>query len=262
MDNYLSEQHSYQLGRESQAEEEEEEDGLGLADRTSWVMLGRQGEIEPLPDEELLLKGKGRISIEFITKGNRSGRASLPPKCPDGKLYLTNQRVVYVAAKPTDTFTSFSIPILDVQDSNMASTTFGAWYWLATVTRSANGGIPPEHDFFDIKMSFRDGGWNNFYQKFVAIKARLHHAREIGASVATHGHLDPLPEYEARPEANSPSSSAAASLEMSAGGGGNSSRPPPDEPPPQYEEVQAQAVAESLDRGLRQTMERWQEEER
>jgi len=58
------------------------------------------------------------------------------------------------------------------------------------------GGIPADIPRLTLKLSFNDGGHNEFREKFEYIKEQLHHAmelqREFGCSVVTD---EPLPPY-------------------------------------------------------------------
>lgn len=173
----------------------------------------------------------------------------IPLNWPRRQSHLTSDRsfsqiqVVYLAAQPTNAFTSFAVPILNVEDSNVASPLFGAWYWLATVRPVPNGGVSTDHALVNVKISFHDGGGSAFYDKFVALKARLYHARELGASFATHAHLDQLPRYEPLPEGTGAQPSSLPAFANPS----EIERPSPDGAPPDYEEAQAQAIAAELD---------------
>lgn len=90
MDYGLHEQHSSYIRRQSLRDEEDDADL-----DASWVMLSRSGEIEPLPNERILHKTRGRISFELSpVNQQQSGPAAVFFKKSDnGTAYITNQRV-------------------------------------------------------------------------------------------------------------------------------------------------------------------------
>ena len=115
--------------------------------------------------------------------------------------------------RPTDQFKSFAAPILNFEDSYISSPWFGSWYWAATVKPVSQGGIPADLPRVSLKLSFMEGGHNDFWAKFEQIKERLHHARDLEREL---GHRvlnpeEPLPAYEATFGAG-PSSAAAAGM--------------------------------------------------
>lgn len=134
----------------------------------------------------------------------------------------------------------------------------------------AGGGIPTQHQYVELKLTFRDGGAFDFHTIFEQIKERLHHAqamaRETGRATVDVD-LEQLPAYEpaletsmdqggpaivspvpVRPQRNGnivPASSEDLHAPPPAIG--------PDELPPGYEEAQGQPVdAEALDQRLRE----------
>ena len=98
MDYGLHEQHSSYIRRQSLRDEED-------ADLdASWVMLSRSGEIEPLPNERILHKTRGRVSFELSAVNQQpSPAAAFSTKCDQGTAYITNQRVsrpLYTMRRP------------------------------------------------------------------------------------------------------------------------------------------------------------------
>ena len=86
---YLAEQHSYRLGHQLNAEDDKDDE---IPDESSWVML-RDGNIQKLPQENLELRVRGRVSLEMTPTDGRKREEALPPKSSNGTLYLSNLRV-------------------------------------------------------------------------------------------------------------------------------------------------------------------------
>jgi len=144
-------------------------------------------------------------------------------------------------------------------------------------------------------LTFKDGGAFDFHSIFEQIKERVHQAyseaRENGQTGAINAtladvHLEQLPAYESAPAASAVvapppverepeeervilSPIPVRPLERDSGvagvrslsdesSGTENTAPAPDEPPPGYEEAQAQAVGDALDRRLREEAEREQ----
>jgi len=205
----------------------------------NWVMLNEQHDIIKLPHESWVGKTT-RVSLDITTPRRPPGFPPFSLRSRDGELYLSNQRIIYLPAKPTDQFKSFVAPILKIEDTRSNSPFIGAWYWQAAVIPVEGGGIPTEVASFDLKLTFNEGGHDIFRQRFDGIRENLRRARELGisldngAALASHAHDEPLPEYEP-PTAEAGTSSAIERNPL-----------PPNEPPPDYEEAQIQAVAMQL----------------
>jgi len=144
-------------------------------------------------------------------------------------------------------------------------------------------------------LTFKDGGAFDFHSIFEQIKERVYQAysvaRENGQTGATDAtladvHLEQLPAYEPAPAASAVAAPPPIErepeeervilspipvrpLERDSGvagvrslsdenSGTEHAAPAPDEPPPGYEEAQAQAVGDALDRRLREEAEREQ----
>jgi hypothetical protein len=90
MDTYQGSLHHSSILAQSQVLEGDE---INQAD--SWVMLRHDGEIEPLPKEQILLVTPPRVSLELsVPKSLRNeSNASFSVKNDDGTAYVTNQRV-------------------------------------------------------------------------------------------------------------------------------------------------------------------------
>jgi hypothetical protein len=81
-DQFLAEQHSWTLIRNSQSDEAD-----------SWVMLTRDGEIVPIPGEKILHASRPRVSLEVSTPRELQVEEPLSLKCENGIAYITNERV-------------------------------------------------------------------------------------------------------------------------------------------------------------------------
>lgn len=57
-------------------------------------MLSQQGEIQPLEDEQILLKTPGYVSLELsVPKALRTSNPNFNVKCDSGVAFVTNRRV-------------------------------------------------------------------------------------------------------------------------------------------------------------------------
>jgi hypothetical protein len=81
-DQFLAEQHTWTLFRNSQSDEED-----------SWVMLTRDGEIVPIPGEKILHTSRPRVSLEVSTPRELQIAEPFSLKCDNGIAYITNERV-------------------------------------------------------------------------------------------------------------------------------------------------------------------------
>lgn len=144
--------------------------------------------------------------------------------------------------------------MLNFEDSHIGSPWFGSWYWHAVVTPVSQGGIPADIPRVELKLTFKDGGHNEFVIEFERLKENLHHYREIERETGQRMRVpdEPLPAYEG------PGGSA-----TTGGGRLAPEQPPersnsstsrgrgPDEPPPAYEEAQAQTISMRLEDHIR-----------
>jgi hypothetical protein len=81
-DQFLAEQHTWTLIRNSQSDETD-----------SWVMLTRDGEIVPIPGEKILHTSRPRVSLEVSTPRELQVTEPFSLKCDNGIAYITNERV-------------------------------------------------------------------------------------------------------------------------------------------------------------------------
>lgn len=226
-------------------------------------MLSRSGEIEPLPNERILHKTRGRVSFELSAVNESGPAADFSKKSDQGTAYITNQRVIYLPAKPTEDLKSFSSKILGCQDTRTDSSWFGPWYWQATVRPVPDGNIPSEVTWAKVKLVFNDGGFSDFQAKFVEINGRLHHAAQLAQETGQTNllqtvHDEELPEYRPRQTTGDAghAETTAARQADEANQQAQQSQQVPDEPPPNYDEAQAQAISMRFDERAREEAER------
>ncbi|KAL1842913.1 hypothetical protein VTJ49DRAFT_3701 [Mycothermus thermophilus] len=237
-DQFLAEQHTWILFRNSQSDEAD-----------SWVMLTRDGEIVPIPGEKILHTSRPRVGIDISTPRELNIANPFSLKCDNGIAYITNERVIYLPARPSEGFKSFFTPVLNFTDTHVHSSWIGPWSWGGTVRPVPGGGIPAHIPRVEVKFTFRDGGHSDFQTKFEWLKERLHHAQELG--LAPGQNLEPPPPYEPGP-VGSPTGGAGV-------GAHQQQQPPPpapNEPPPDYEQAQSQAVTMRLEERMREEAER------
>ncbi|KAI1337054.1 hypothetical protein F5Y15DRAFT_169655 [Xylariaceae sp. FL0016] len=262
MDYGLHDQHAQYILSQSGREDEDEAD-LNV---TSWVMLSRTGDIEPLPHESVLHRTRGRIGLSITTPNQPPGVPPFSIKSDNGIAYITNQRLIYLPTTPTEQFKSFSTKILGCQDTRMCSSWIGPWYWEASVRPVPDGNIPPDFPRVNLKLTFKDGGSSEFESRFVELKSRLHHAAQVAEESgqrnwAQNVHDEQLPEYTAPPGGETIRQPATTidRMEQQASQANREAelnQPPPNEPPPNYDDAQAQAVAMRFDERAREDAER------
>ncbi|PSR81058.1 hypothetical protein BD289DRAFT_373057, partial [Coniella lustricola] len=230
----------------------------------SWVMLKKNGEIEPLEDETIVVKTPDHVSLELrVPQGLRTANPNFSLKCDDGVAYVTNKRIIYLAARPTAAFQSFSAFILDTYDPQPRGggwLGFGAWRWKAEATPRSGGGIPADIPRIELTLIFNNGGIDAYHGKYCLMYERLDHARDVsretGASITVHD--DELPAYTpAGARGASVQAGPSSSPETPAPSSGQPQQSP-NEPPPGYDEAQAQAVEQQFDERERQDAERAQ----
>ncbi|RMD44121.1 hypothetical protein DV735_g1018, partial [Chaetothyriales sp. CBS 134920] len=143
----------------------------------NWVMTHPRDGFVRLPKEDILWKSSPRTSFSLSTPRAYPGTNPLSIKSDNGTIYLTNQRIVYLPATPTDSFKSFSASHLNLHDSHLVLPWFGPNAWQALVEPVPGGNIPNNHHV-ELKFTFKDGGAPDFNVKFEGIKERLHQAVE------------------------------------------------------------------------------------
>ncbi|KAK4453901.1 hypothetical protein QBC34DRAFT_393719 [Podospora aff. communis PSN243] len=226
-------------------------------DEDSWVMLTRDGKIVPIPGEKILYTSRTRVALEVTTPKELQVAEPFSIKNGDGVAYITNERVIYLPATPSDQFKSFFSPILNFTDTHVQSSWIGPWSWSGVVRPVPGGGVPMGIPRIDVKLTFKDGGHSDFQSKFEWLKERLHHAQELGMTPGQN--FEPPPPYD--PDAPGPSSGGpglGGSTNTQAGAA-DQNQPPlpaPDEPPPDYLEAQTSAVTIQYEERMRQEAER------
>ncbi|KAH6648085.1 hypothetical protein BKA67DRAFT_662815 [Truncatella angustata] len=235
----------------------------------NWVMLKRSGELEPLPNEEVLHQTKGRLSLDISAPSPSTGIPPFSLKCAHGVAYITSKRLVFLPVQPTEQFKSFSSLILKTENSRVVGASwggFGANYWDTEVRPEADGNIPADYTRVNMRLTFNDGGHSDWALKYENIRGRLLHAatvaRETGnAQVLNSVTAEQLPEYSPREGGSRQSQTFADQTQVErqadeAAEAREQNRALPDEPPPDYDEAQAQAVAMQFDERQREDAER------
>ncbi|KAK8253150.1 hypothetical protein HDK77DRAFT_425004 [Phyllosticta capitalensis] len=190
----------------------------------NWVMLAEPDGFALLPGEQHLWKSSPRTSLSLQSKNKFPGHEPFSLSSSAGTVYITNQRVVYLPAKPTPQLQSFAAFILNLRDSHVVTPLWGANYWLALVRPVPGGNIPPQHSELELKLTFKDGGAYDFTTTFGRIKERLQQAVEVARESGQYTendslrgpgafggvnleavHLDQLPAYEPPPPMDAPS---------------------------------------------------------
>ncbi|GAQ37935.1 ubiquinol-cytochrome c reductase complex 17 kd protein [Aspergillus niger] len=226
-----------------------------------WVMLqGPEGFVR-LPNEHQLFASPPRTTLSLQPLGSSASKDSFSMQSSAGRVYLTNQRIVYIPAQQTKEFQSFSTPLLNVHDAHVTAPFFGPNAWLALVQPVSGGGIPASLPAVQLKVTFKEGGAFDFHNNFERIKERLQQAVE-NTQASSRGarnvdmsaiHLDELPAYTGPSGGTTGAdhSTAQQSVSPQSQHTGPEAGSEPMEPPPDYEEVQQQSVAEALEERLR-----------
>ncbi|KAK8174094.1 hypothetical protein IWX90DRAFT_428779 [Phyllosticta citrichinensis] len=190
----------------------------------NWVMLAEPDGFALLPGEQRLWKSSPRTTLSLQSKNKFPGNEPFSLSSSAGTVYLTNQRVVYLPAKPTEHLQSFAAFILNLRDTHVVTPLWGANYWLALVRPVPGGNIPPQHSELELKLTFKDGGAYDFATTFGRIKERLQQAVDVARDSGRYTesdslrgpgafggvdleavHLDQLPAYEPPPPVDAPS---------------------------------------------------------
>jgi len=252
-------------------------------------MLDPSTGFTPLPGEQRLYISPPRTALSLQSLNKNPGTQPYSIQSSGGTVYLTNRRVLYLPSQPTDRFQSFTAPILNLHDTHVAAPFFGPNVWTAVVQPVPGGHIPSSETALELKLTFKDGGAFDFHSTYERIKERLQQAvdaaRESGHLVgdgsegASGGagldlsaiHLDELPAYDdqsGRPPSASDLPRQRGGQRGAAPGAASAMRSPretdftpPNEPPPGYEEVQVDSVADALERRLRSSGGREDEDE-
>ncbi|KAM4063026.1 WW domain-binding protein [Hirsutella rhossiliensis] len=230
----------------------------------SWVMLNQSGFVK-LGNERILQKLESRISCDLSVPQELRARCTpFHRKSDKGTLFLTNKRIVYLPAKPTQEprFESFSAPILKFQDSSTSSSMLWGWVWKSDCIPVSGGGIPPDLPRIEVKFTFSDGGMTDFNEIYIRLRERLFQYQEMRREMGPGADIpdEPLPAYE--PQRGQPSEPLATpEVPRNNRSDSSASRRAPDEPPPDYDEAQAQQLSMRLEDHIREGADRGSREE-
>ncbi|KAG2419528.1 hypothetical protein HFD88_004324 [Aspergillus terreus] len=227
----------------------------------NWVMLHERDGFIHLPHEQLIYTSPPRTGLALQPLGSSNSQGSFSVQSSTGRIYLTNQRVVYIPAQKTPELQSFSAPLLNIHDTHITAPFFGPNVWIALVQPVAGGGIPASMPAVQCKVTFKEGGAFDFHNHFERIKERLQQVVDVsqssrGASNVdmTSVHLEELPAYSGPTSTSAEAAQASQTPPLPAQTEVRSEpsrEPEPMEPPPGYEEVQQQSVANVLEERLR-----------
>ncbi|KAL8797618.1 MAG: hypothetical protein Q9182_007168 [Xanthomendoza sp. 2 TL-2023] len=170
----------------------------------SWVMLDSNRNFVPLSGERILFTSPSRTSLSLQTPHSYPGKEPLSISSSGGTAYITNQRIVYLPTAPTPQLQSFSAPILNLQDTHVDAPFFGANSWTGILKPVPGGGIPRNHAYIKISMTFKDGGAFDFATTYERLKETITQAVEVaresgghqGAAALSDINLEQLPAYE------------------------------------------------------------------
>lgn len=227
----------------------------------NWVMLNQGGFVK-LGNERVLQKLEPRLSCDLSVPSElRSRCPAFHRKSDKGTLFLTNKRIVYLPAKPTQDpkFESFSAPILKFQDSSTSSSMWWGWVWKSDCIPVSGGGIPPDIPRLEVKFTFSDGGMMDFNETYIRLRERLYQYQEMRREMGPGADVpdEPLPAYEATQAPTAESTEGTLAPPPAPGRTDSSaSRRGPDEPPPGYDEAQAQQISNRLEDHIRDEVDR------
>ena len=115
----------------------------------------------------------------------------------------------------------------------------------------------------ELKLTFKDGGHNEFAIEYERLKENLHHYREIERETGQRMRVpdEPLPAYEGPGGGTSTGGGRLAAEQLPERSNSSTSRVRgPDEPPPAYEEAQAQTLSMRLEDHIRGAADRGDDE--
>ncbi|KAF9932124.1 hypothetical protein BGZ67_004891 [Mortierella alpina] len=153
----------------------------------NWVMLTPDGkDIVPLESETVFFRESGvRFELDSSNGGYPGAGASYASK--SGTVLLTNQRVVYLCAAPTQFFSSASLPIKNIQDSKLVQPWFSAATFKAVVMPVPGGGLSQPAR---LSITFSTGSIHEFDVQYRSLRERLQELDGVAPQ-----HLEQLPVY-------------------------------------------------------------------
>jgi hypothetical protein len=93
-DQFLAEQHAWTLVQNSQVDSDSSDEA------NSWVMLGQDGNIVPIPNERILHTSRARVSLDLSKPRELPGAEPFSLRSDSGIAYITSKRVCWRAQIP------------------------------------------------------------------------------------------------------------------------------------------------------------------
>ncbi|KAF9272825.1 hypothetical protein BGZ68_002056 [Mortierella alpina] len=153
----------------------------------NWVMLTPDGkDIVPLENETVFFRENGvRFELDSSNGGYPGAGVSYASK--SGTVLLTNQRIVYLCASPTQFFSSASLPIKNIQDSKLVQPWFSAATFKAVAMPVPGGGLSQPAR---LSITFSTGSIHEFDVQYRSLRERLQELDGVAPQ-----HLEQLPVY-------------------------------------------------------------------
>ncbi|KAL0080255.1 hypothetical protein J3Q64DRAFT_1759175 [Phycomyces blakesleeanus] len=153
----------------------------------NWAMLGPNGQTPVLLPGEKVFTTQNAVKMvldcnENGYPGNAGGYWEA-----DGTVTLTNQRIVFAASSPSQTFQTLNVPVLMWKNWKLEQPWFGANYISGILLPVPGGGLSKNGK---LSLTFREGGSIEFTTIYRSLLER------IGETNQTPQHYEPLPAYE------------------------------------------------------------------
>ncbi|KAG2174905.1 hypothetical protein INT43_005967 [Umbelopsis isabellina] len=122
----------------------------------NWTMVAQDGlSPVPLPAEKIFFK---QSSIKFELDCNANGypgNSGGAWQDANGTVFLSNQRIIYLPQRPTDTLKSFHVPLQSMKNCRYEQPWFAANYISGQVLPVPGGGLSQPGQ---VKLTFKEGG--------------------------------------------------------------------------------------------------------
>ncbi|GAA5850654.1 hypothetical protein JCM5353_004067 [Sporobolomyces roseus] len=207
----------------------------------NWAILDSSNRPVPLPQEKSLLH-LSSVSLSLFPShpGQSTNSKPLPTDthytAEKGHVYLSNQRVVYVAPSNStsgeprsSSLETLSVPYTHFRDGHLHQPWLGANYYQAICIPAREGGLSCPHV---IRLTFKEGGGFDFYSTVLEMRERLgNRATQTGEDLPLY-----TPPNPSSSNSNSTSTPPAPSRTQS-----SSSQPSPRPPPAQARTMPSQS---------------------